>query len=226
MIMAMSHALKAGHATSAALQLDDLVLREGSASHAHILSRKLVEGRSATRNLADAVHFFGILHGRHPSLADQTADHLLDAEERHWAEATVHAFARERAYLSALAAAAGPMPSTPGQQNCEQAVVAQAHAIHMLGSSERRGCALGATIALSLDWRAVRTVLDAAGARLDVPTRPAHLPDLIETAAIVDRAAADPLVERAIMFGAQQLLSQHRGLWDLLAARHAARIDG
>jgi hypothetical protein len=29
--------------------------------------------------------------------------------------------------------------------------------------------------------------------------------------------------ERAMSFGAQQLLAQHRGLWDLLEARKAAR---
>jgi hypothetical protein len=34
-----------------------------------------------------------------------------------------------------------------------------------------------------------------------------------------------PAMERAISFGAQQLFSQHRGLWDLLEARCVARGD-
>jgi hypothetical protein len=32
-----------------------------------------------------------------------------------------------------------------------------------------------------------------------------------------------PSAERAMQFGAQQLLLQHRGLWDLLEARRDAR---
>jgi hypothetical protein len=212
-------------ASKGAALLDALVMNEGSGSHAFVLSRKLVEGRGATRNLADAVHFFGILHGRHPALVDLAAHHSVDPAERRWLETATRAFARERAYLSALASAAGPMPSTPGQQQCEQAVLAQSHAIVMLGESERRGCALGAAIALSLDWRSVRAVLDAAGARLDVPATPAQLPDLVETAHLIDELAAQPAVERAMLFGAQQLLAQHRGLWDLLATRESVREE-
>jgi hypothetical protein len=35
--------------------------------------------------------------------------------------------------------------------------------------------------------------------------------------------AGTPATERAITFGAQQLLAQHRGLWSLLDARASAR---
>lgn len=208
---------------SGAALLDQLVMSEGSVSHPYVLSRKLVDGRGATRNLADAVHFFGILHGRHPALVDLAAHHSVAPAERHWLDQATRAFARERSYLSALGSAAGPMPSTPGQQQCEQAVLAQSHAIVMLGESERRGCALGAALALALDWRAVRAVLDAAGARLDVPATPAQLPDLIETAQLIETLTAEPLVQRAMLFGAQQLLAQHRGLWDLLSTRESVR---
>jgi hypothetical protein len=204
---------------------DTLVMQEGTASHPFVLSRKLVEGRWATRNLADAVHFFGMLHGRHPGLVDLAANHSVDPTERHWLDQATRAFARERAYLSALGSAAGPMPSTPGQQQCEQAVLAQGHAIMMLGDSERRGCALGAAIALALDWRAIRAMLDAAGARLDVPATPAQLPDLLETADLIAALGNTSATERAMMFGAQQLLAQHRGLWDLLATRESVRED-
>ena len=34
---------------------------------------------------------------------------------------------------------------------------------------------------------------------------------------------AQPSAERAMAFGARQLLAQHRGLWDLLEARASAR---
>jgi len=32
-------------------------------------------------------------------------------------------------------------------------------------------------------------------------------------------------IERAMAFGAQQILHQHRGLWDVLEARRLARAD-
>jgi hypothetical protein len=39
-------------------------------------------------------------------------------------------------------------------------------------------------------------------------------------------AVADtPSFERAMSFGSQQLLAQHRGLWDLLESRQQARAD-
>ena len=203
--------------------IDALVTNEGAAAHPYVLSRKLVEGRDATRNLADAVHFFGLLHGRQPSLMDHAASRAIEPAERRWFEQATQAFARERAYLSSLSAAAGPIPSTAGQQQCEATVLAQGHAIDMLGQSERRGCALGAAIAMALDWRAIRAVLDAAAARLDVATRPAALPDLHDTIALIDIQQGSASVERAMLFGAQQLLAQHRGLWDLLATRELVR---
>jgi hypothetical protein len=204
---------------------DTLVASDGTGSHGYVQSRKLVEGRGATRNLADAVHFFGLLHGRHPGLMEFAADRVTAPIERRWFEHAVSALSKERAYLSSLAVGAGPMPSTAGQQQCEATVLAQSHAIDMLGQSERTGCAVGAAIALALDWRSIRTVLDAAAARLDVPTRPAALPDLHETMGLLSAYAQSPAVERAMVFGAQQLLAQHRGMWDLLSTRESVRED-
>ncbi len=203
--------------------IDAFVTNDGAGAHPYVLSRKLVDGRDATRNLADAVHFFGLLHGRQPGLVAHAAARATSALERRWLESAIAAFARERAYLSVLASAAGPIPSTAGQQQCEQTALAQSHAIDMLGQSERAGTALGAAIAMALDWRAIRSVLDAAAARLDVAARPAALPDLHETIALIDACEGTAGIERAIQFGAQQLLSQHRGLWDLLSVRESVR---
>ena len=203
--------------------IDALVTSDGAASHPFVLSRKLIDGRDATRNLADAVHFFGLLHGRHPGLADHALLRATERDQGDWLAQAAQAFVRERAYLSALSAAAGPMPSTAGQQQCEQTVLAQGRAIDMLGQSERSGCALGAALALALDWRAIRSVLDTAASRLEVSARPAALPDLHETIVLIERQEGKPAFERAMLFGAQQLLAQHRGLWDLLATRESAR---
>lgn len=205
--------------------IDALATNDGTGAHPYVQSGKLIQGRGATRNLADAVHFFGLLHGRSPGLVDHASARATSPEERHWFEQAVTAFGRERAYLSSLGVGAGPMPSTAGQQQCESTALAQGHAIDMLGRSERAGCALGAAIALALDWRAIRAVLDSAAARLDVTARPAALPDLHETIALITSYAGSQSVERAMLFGAQQLLAQHRGMWDLLSTRESVRED-
>lgn len=221
----MVHPLRITEANDLLRTIDALVTNEGTISHPYVASRKLVEGRAATRNLADAVHFFSLLHGRHPGLMDFAAARVAQGEDRNWAEQAVDAFGRERAYLAALAVGAGPMPSTAGQHQCETTVIAQGHAIDMLGQSERNGCALGAAIALALDWRAIRAVLDAAAQRLDVKPMVAHLPDLQQTMALIAQKSGNAAVERALLFGAQQMLSQHRGLWDMLAMRESVREE-
>ncbi len=40
---------------------------------------------------------------------------------------------------------------------------------------------------------------------------------------VVDTLVREGVLERAMLFGAQQLFAQHRGLWDLLEARASAR---
>ena len=62
--------------------------------------------------------------------------------------------------------------------------------------------------------------------RLDLPAVRCTLPDLRETARLASTVADTPAVERAIAFGAQQLITQHGGLWDLLAARAESRGHG
>ncbi len=104
-------------------------------------------------------------------------------------------------------------------------MLAQRHALDMLAVSERRGCAFGAVVALTLDWRTIRAILDIAGDRLDIAPLRCNLPDLQETATVLMSLAQDEATKRAIDFGARQLLMQHRGLWDLLGAREASRGD-
>ncbi len=91
-------------------------------------------------------------------------------------------FAAERAYLATLTAAAGPLPSTPGQAETDAALVAQRHAFDMLAHSDRAGCATGAAIALVIDWYAFRDAMDVAAARFGVNAPEMTLPDEIEVA--------------------------------------------
>jgi hypothetical protein len=200
-----------------------LAASEGSAGHPHVAA--LAGPGAAPRDLADAIHALGTLHGRHPGIVDFAADRNPHRIAADWLDATTTGFTRERDLLAKLVVASGPLPSTPGQAESEAAVVNQRHALGMLAQSDRAGCALGAAVAFVLDWRAIRTVLDAAARRLSVPAPAMTLPLEEETRAVASTLTEGPAFERAIAFGAQQVLVQHRGLWDLLETREMARRE-
>jgi hypothetical protein len=200
------------------------VADHGSAGHPYFASEALVAGADSARNLADAVHFLCALHGRHPGIVDHAAGRTVDPDARAWLVAAGEAMAGERLYLTRLAVAAGPAPSTPGGSEAEAAVVAQRSALATLAQSDRHGCALGAALAFAADWSPVRGLLDAAARRLGVEAPPRRLGQADELRALADAAGRSAAAERAMLFGAQQLALQHRGLWDLLEARREARV--
>jgi hypothetical protein len=195
----------------------------GTAAHPYPASPDWTRAPEGARDLADLIHYLCVLHGRYPGLVDHAAARVTEPEARGWLTQATYAFAGERAYLARLAVAAGPVPSTPGAAGSDAAVLGQRHAMETLASSERRGCALGAAMALVLDWAAIRTCLDGAARRfgLDSPAYPAA--DLDSVCASADSYADSAAVQRALLFGAEQILVQHHGLWDLLEARRQAR---
>ncbi|RZM10042.1 MAG: hypothetical protein EOP67_69020 [Sphingomonas sp.] len=190
---------------------------DGSAAHPH--HARLIAGGPGQRNLSDAVH------GDHPGLIVDVLTRAIQPEASDWLAVAASGFADERTYLAQLTAAVGPLPSTPGQAESESALVGERHALEMLARSERRGCATGAVAALLHDWRAIRRVLDVAANRFGVAVPTITLPSETDTAALVAELGASPGCQRAILFGAQQLFAQHRGLWSLLEARSSARGD-
>ncbi|HEX8401714.1 MAG TPA: hypothetical protein VF628_08440 [Allosphingosinicella sp.] len=195
----------------------------GSASHPYRTSPELLNGPDSARNLSDVVHFLCILYGRQPCAVDHAADRCLQPEERAWFKVALERFNTERSVLARLVVAGGPMPSTAGAVDSENAVIGQRHAIEMLAQSERRGCALGAALAIVLDWAQIRTVLDAASARFGIAPPRYLLGDGPTVRALAEEVATAPSIERAILFGATQVATQHHGLWDLLEARQQAR---
>lgn len=219
--MAMAAGLAVGNHPGEVLL--DLVAARGAAGHAYAQGPALREGREAGANLADAVHSLCLLHGLHPGVVDHAAARSVERDERRWFEPAVAAFAAERLLLTRLAVAAGPVPSTPGAAASQAAMLAQRHAIDTLAQSDRRGCALGAALALAADWPAIRIVIDLAAERFGVsaPYYPLAVPAGV--IAVFEDAIANPAVERALLFGAEQLLLQHQGLWDLLEARAIGR---
>jgi len=99
----------------------------------------------------------------------------------------------------------------------------QRHALEMLAQSERNGCALGAAMALVIDWAAVRRVLNVAASRFGVEPPEFQLSDEGTLRELAELTNSSPSLSRALLFGAQQIALQHHGLWGLLEARQEAR---
>lgn len=201
------------------------VASSGSALHPQLAALLASSGPSSARDLADAVHLLCHLHGRYPGLVDLALQAGTAGAAAGWFGEAAEAFERERLYLVRLTSAVGPLPSTAGSALAEAALLAQRHALETLAASERNGCALGAVTALVEDWRSVRRVLDRAAQRagLDVPA--STIPDEESVARAIHAGADTPGAQRALAFGSEQLLLQHRALFDLLEARAESRLD-
>ena len=194
-----------------------------SSSHHHFAVLLTATGAAASRDLADAIHLLCAIHGRHPGLTDLALATAPAGAARDWLRDAADAFDRERLYLVRLTSAIGPMPSTPGAMQTENALLAQRHAIETLARSERRGCALGAATALVQDWRSFRPLLDHAADRAGIECPPCTLPSDDRLAVAIGAGTDGVASERALSFGAEQLLLQHRGLFDLMEARAGSR---
>jgi uncharacterized protein DUF6975 len=204
-------------------QLLACVTEHGSTAHPYLRSDELLKGRFASRNLADLVYFLASLHGRFPGVIDHAANRTVEPEARAWFARATEAFIVERTLLTRLAVAVGPLPSTPGAADSDSVLRAQHHALGMLAQSERNGCALGAAMALVVEWHTLRAALNAAAIRFGVDAPPIGLASIDEIRELADALGDDGALRRAMMFGAEQIALQHRGLCDLLDARQSAR---
>lgn len=222
--MAINQAADRSAITAAEAQLAR-VATQGSTEHAYRLSLLSANGPNSARDLADAVHLFCSIYGRHPGLIELALHNCPAGPVRDWLREASDAYERERLYLVRLTAAVGPLPSTPGAAETETALVAQRHAIETLAKSERRGCALGAATALMSDWPSIRALLDRAADRMGMQRPTMVLPDEDSIVRVVSDGTDGLASERALAFGGEQLLLQNRGLFDLLEARAAARLD-
>ena len=178
------------------------------------------------RDLADAVHLLCSLHGRYPGLIEIALQRCPKGPAQEWLDRASEAFERERLYLVRLTSAVGPLPSTPGAAETESSLVAARHALETLAMSERNGCALGAATALVGDWWPIRRLLDRAAARVGIegPGAVAARRSFGDRRSSIAPPRA-PASARALAFGGEQLLLQHRALFDLLEARAEARGD-
>jgi hypothetical protein len=199
------------------------VAGDGTARHSHLNALLEASGPYAASDLADAVHLLCSVHGRYPGLIEIALQRSPPGEAREWLDHAAESFERERLYLVRLTSAVGPLPSTPGSAETEASLLAARHALETLASSERKGCALGAATSLIGDWWPIRRLLDRASTRVGLECPAPSLPDEASVVEVIGRASDTPASERALSFGGEQLLLQHRALFDLLEARAAAR---
>jgi len=198
---------------------------DGCARHPYLTTLLETSGPHAGRDLADAIHLLCNLHGRYPGLIELALQLCPAGPAQEWLSRASEAFERERLYLVRVTSAVGPLPSTPGAAETETSLSAARHALETLANSERKGCALGAATALVGDWWPIRRLLDRAATRAGLECPAPSLPDEASVIAVIDDACDDPACDRALAFGGEQLLLQHRALFDLLEARASARGD-
>jgi hypothetical protein len=201
------------------------VQNDGCARHPYLSALIGSSGPNAARDLSDAVHLLCSIHGNHPGMFHLALQRSPKGPVESWLSRAADAFERERSYLVRLTSAAGPLPSTPGAAETENSLSAQRRALETLALSERPGCALGAATALVGDWWSIRRLLDRAATRIGMTCPPPSVPDESSVREVIHHCAEGPAAQRAIAFGAEQLLLQHRALFDLLEARASARAD-
>jgi hypothetical protein len=201
------------------------VAGDGCARHPYLNALLEASGPHTGRDLSDAVHLLCSLHGRHPGLIEIAVGHCANSSTQKWLIEASEAFERERLYLVRLTSAVGPLPSTPGAAETESSLVAARHALETLANSERKGCALGAATALVGDWWPIRRLLDRAASRVGIQCPAPSLPDESSVIQAINISSDGLASERALAFGGEQLLLQHRALFDLLEARAEARGD-
>jgi hypothetical protein len=201
------------------------VASDGSARHNYLNSLLEASGRHSGRDLADAVHLLCSLHGRYPGLIEMALQRCPKGAAQEWLIRASDAFERERLYVVRLTSAVGPLPSTPGAAETEASLVAARHALETLAMSERDGCALGSATALVGDWWPIRRVLDRAATRAGIESPAPSLPDEASVLRVIEQGTSTPASARALAFGCEQLLLQHRAMLDLLEARAEARGD-
>ena len=213
-----------GRQSTGGARLLSLVADQGSAAHP-VVANALTNLRTLdSHDISDIAHFLCVLHGRYPGLIDHAARTIRDGAALQWVEQASKAFAEERAFLSRLTSAAGPVSSTTGDEKCTAAFAMQARALEMLASSERKGCPAGAAIAFAEDWLIIRALLAAMAEKLALPVPPHSFPNSFRNASVVDALIAEGQAqERALFFGADQLLLQQHGFWNLLSARSITR---
>lgn len=176
--------------------------------------------------IADIAHFINITHGRHPGVVDHAALKIVDDAARYWMVEAIDGFAAERRFLNALTVAAGPIRRHVGQDKITALISGQTKNLEMLATSDRKGCPAGAALAFIVDWQQSRPLLDRIALHVGMEPPALSAPSIETIILLTAQLAKDDAYIRAMGFGAQQLLAQQRGLWQLIVARHVETLAG
>nr|WP_315456212.1 hypothetical protein [uncultured Sphingorhabdus sp.] len=175
--------------------------------------------------LADIAHFMHISHGRHPGVIDYAAQKIVDDAARSWLITAINGIAAERAMLNRLTVTAGPIRRLSGQGKVNALVEGQAKSFQMLATSDRKGCPAGAAIAFVVDWHQTRGLLDIVTTGIGLDPVSLSLPPVADCMRLASELDDGGAYRRAMSFGAQQMLAQQRGLWQLIVARHLEMLS-
>ena len=221
--MAISRSVESQPVSVAAAQLSR-VADEGLARHSHLSALLDGAGRHAGRDLSDAVHLLCSLYGRYPGLVEIALQRCPKGPVRDWLAHASDGFERERLYLVRLTSAVGPLPSTPGAAETESSLVAARHALETLGDVGARRlrarCGNRARVRLVAGPPLARPRRGASRHRSAGAFSPGRSFGGGDRRRSRRRRRASA---RALAFGGEQLLLQHRALFDLLEARAEAR---
>lgn len=174
-------------------------------------------------DLADIAHYLCILHGRYPGVLDHLADRYIGTSHYDLLAHLAQQFTSERALLTNMTVAAGPITSLTGEDSSGTAIEQMRSAIDLLARSDRHGCTLGAAAALFSDWLIWRPALDAMMPRLNLRPPFFEIADEFEKLCAIIAEKDDPREMRAILFGMDQLYHQHDQFWLLLERRQRLR---
>ena len=215
----------AGRARSGELLLG-CVAEHGTASHAYFGERGAAQGAEAaatspTRSISCARCTAAT---RASSIMPRLA--RVEPAARAWLIAAAEAMAAERHYLDPALGRRRRDPLDTGrrlQRNRDPGAARRARhpgPVRPQGHRARRGARLRRR--LGSDPRSCSTPPRRGSAS---SRRASTLGERAILKAVADEAGATAAGQRALLFGAEQLALQHRGLWDLLEARAVARRE-
>ena len=225
--MAINRSVERSSASVAEAQLAR-VAGDGCARHPYLAMHCWrLPDRTSGRDLADAVHLLCSLHGRYPGLIELA---LADCVRRDPPRT-----GSSRASRSVRARAALPRPGDLRRRPAAKHAGRRRDRIEPVRGAPRARNARAIPNARAARW-ARRPRWSATGGRsagCSTAPRPApglecpapSLPDEASVVGVIGGACDDSASDRALAFGGEQLLLQHRALFDLLEARAEARGD-
>jgi len=174
-------------------------------------------------DVADIAHILTIVHGSLPTVFELASAHAPSGHLRELLFAASESFQAWRRFLALLTSKAGPAPSCLNDDVHMVSLVQLKHAIQLLASSERRGCAVGAATAMLADWHLTIPPLLSCASRFGIGHHLPSPPQVNEIIAGIEQTEPTTSELRAMTFGASQFYHMDDEIFLHLRARRQAR---